>query len=94
MMVAVSLICLPLFMLSFVKMVYHYCKLIRGIKREVYTRGYFLLGPFLLGNKSFFDESVLSDRINFIRYSKRALLLFITMLMLMLLVYVIRDMST
>ena len=90
----VLLICLPLFMFFFGKALYHYCKMIVGIKREVYSRGLFVLGGILLTDKSFFDEVGKRSRMLFFKYLKKSLLLFIIIFMSMSVIKLVHGAST
>lgn len=73
------LISLPIFMWFFGKTMYHYFKMIMGIKKETYSLGLFLLGPFLLADEKYFDGGGIKNRSLFFSYFKKTLLLFLGM---------------
>jgi len=72
-------ICIPVFILFFVKMLYHYQKMIFGIKKDTYSKGYFILGPFLLADEKYFSEEGNTSKMLFFSYLKKASILFVVM---------------
>lgn len=78
-MAGVIFICLPIFIWLFVKTFYYCQKMIFNIKKDVYQKGAFILGPFLLMNKKYFNEEGQKSRIIFKNYLVKTLLMFIFM---------------
>lgn len=89
--VGVVLVCLPIFIFLFIKTFYHYQKMIFGVKKDVYSKGYFVLGPFLLTDAKYFDEIGQESRIHFFRYLKKTTIVFSILALAFLAINVIKN---
>lgn len=84
-------ICIPVFVWLFVKTLYHYQRMINGIKKSTYTKGFFILGPLLLANEKYFEKNGQDNRILFFAYLKKASIVFSAMLLAFLILTIIKT---
>ena len=89
--IALIIICMPLFIWLFAKTLYHYQRMIAGIKKSTYTKGFFVLGPLLLTNEKYFEKTGEDNRILFFVYLKKASIVFSVMMLAFLVLTIIRH---
>lgn len=92
-MVGILLVSLPVFIWLFIKTFYHYQKMIRGIKRSTYSKGHFILGPFLLSDNKYFDKDGQKIRLLFFGYFKKTGITFCIMIVAFIVMNVVKYSS-
>ena len=89
--IMILVICIPIFIWIFIKMLYHYQRMIFNIKKEAYSKSIFVLGPLLLASDKSFNEKGVESRQQFFEYFRKALIFFSVMVSLWALVSFLRN---
>lgn len=89
--VGIAVLLMPVFIWFFGKMLFHYQRMIFGIKKSTYKKGYALLGPFLLADKRFFESEVHRDRVLFFSYLKKSVIIFVLLILSFTILHILKT---